>query len=143
MPEVSSDPKLCAVPGCTNIRQYKSKTTRSKKCEGCNGAASTGKRYQYDGARQSRKKRAILARNRERAFIYLGGKCSNKDCPILHLVLPISAYDYHHRIPSHKTAEISKLIRTSWNRLKVELDKCDLLCCLCHRLHHCEGAATL
>lgn len=75
-------------------------------------------------------------RAKEKLIEYKGGKCLkcgyNKNCP--------SAYDFHHRDPSEKEFEIgSKGITRSFEKMKIEADKCDLLCCRCHaELHELE-----
>ena len=74
-------------------------------------------------------------RTKERLIEYKGGKCQkcgyDKDCP--------SAYDFHHRDPSIKSFGISsKGITRSLEQLKIEVDKCDLLCCRCHAELHEE-----
>jgi hypothetical protein len=67
------------------------------------------------------------------AVEYKGGKCSvcgyNK-C--------IAALDFHHLDASSKEFSISADGSTrGWERLKVELDKCILVCSNCHReIHH-------
>jgi hypothetical protein len=48
--------------------------------------------------------------------------------------------DYHHREPEHKSFDIGKKIsRYSFDTLKDEVDKCDLLCGDCHRTTHYEN----
>ncbi len=62
---------------------------------------------------------------------YLGGKCikCGYDKPIP------SVYDFHHRDPDTKEFGIGgKTI--SFERLKKEADKCDLMCCRCHAELH-------
>lgn len=46
--------------------------------------------------------------------------------------------DFHHRDPTQKEMTISKLINTrfSRSRLMSEIEKCDVLCSNCHRIHH-------
>lgn len=72
---------------------------------------------------------------------YKGGKCIkcgyNKS---------IAALDFHHRDCNNKEFSISSVRFWTFNeKIKNELDKCDLLCANCHReLHHsppleCEG----
>lgn len=59
---------------------------------------------------------------------YKGGKCFRcgyNKC--------IKALDFHHRNASEKTFNISGNHTRSWDRIKAELDKCDLLCANCHR----------
>lgn len=60
---------------------------------------------------------------------YLGGVCLGcGDSDILHLT-------FHHKLDD-KDKNISSLFRSSWEKLKLELDKCELLCNNCHREKH-------
>lgn len=43
---------------------------------------------------------------------------------------------FHHRDPDSKEFEVSKARSVSAERLKTELEKCDLLCAECHRNVH-------
>lgn len=66
------------------------------------------------------------------AVEYLGGKCKcgwSGD---------VSGFDFHHRNPEEKDFNPSArvLANMSWENVKIELDKCELLCALCHRLEH-------
>ena len=82
-------------------------------------------------------KSCILDSNAERrrvikqqAIDYLGGKCSNcgyNKCN--------SALEFHHIDPTQKDKDYSNY-KTSFDKLKPELDKCVLLCSNCHREHH-------
>lgn len=59
---------------------------------------------------------------------YKGGKCIscgyNKCMKALH---------FHHRNPNEKEFNISNLLRKNgWEKIQLELDKCDLLCANCH-----------
>ena len=70
-------------------------------------------------------------RTKIKLILYKGGKCQecgyNKPTP--------SVYDFHHRDPSTKEFGIGgKTI--NYERLKLEADKCDLLCCRCHQELH-------
>lgn len=67
-----------------------------------------------------------------KAIEHLGGKCNRcgyKSCA--------AVYDFHHKDPTKKDFEWGKY-RTSWERLKTELEKCMLLCANCHREVHDE-----
>lgn len=73
-------------------------------------------------------------RAKQKLISYKGGKCLrcgyNKiECP--------RAFSFHHRSPSEKDFTISA---KSWSldRLKKEVDKCDLLCVRCHAEVHDE-----
>lgn len=67
------------------------------------------------------------------AVEYLGGQC--KTCG---WEGDLSGYDFHHRDPNEKDFNPSAryLASITWDEAKVELDKCDILCALCHRLEH-------
>ena len=72
-------------------------------------------------------------RVKEFAIKYLGGKCVKCEWEG-----DLSGYDFHHRDPKEKDFNSSALnmANMSWDKVKNELDKCDLLCVLCHRLEH-------
>jgi len=62
----------------------------------------------------------------------MGGKCQicgyeNLNC--------VSAYDFHHRDPEEKKFYINKAVNQgyAWEDIIIEVKKCDLLCCRCHR----------
>ena len=63
---------------------------------------------------------------------YKGGKC--EDCGMTgHPAI----FDFHHLDPSEKDFVISKIKFLKFcDRHKAELDKCILLCAICHRLRH-------
>ena len=46
------------------------------------------------------------------------------------------AFDFHHMYPEKKTKNVSRLIASNrgWKRVKKELNKCVLLCAVCHRI---------
>ena len=60
--------------------------------------------------------------------------CGYKDNPdILH---------FHHRDPSTKVNNVSRMLN-SMEKIKAEIEKCDLLCISCHHKHHgIENAAS-
>lgn len=69
---------------------------------------------------------------KEMGVEYLGGKCV-----ICGYNKSIWALDYHHRNPNEKDFNISSYGNLAWEKIKKELDKCDLLCANCHReVHH-------
>lgn len=76
-------------------------------------------------------------RVRTAAIQYLGGaciKCGWNKHP--------AGFDFHHRDPGTKDFQISSKANMSWKVVRAELDKCDLLCALCHRLLHGSSEAV-
>ena len=71
--------------------------------------------------------------NKKKAVEYKGSKCikCNYDSCV-------DALEFHHRDPNQKDADFKKIRWWGWNRIAEELDKCDLLCCRCHREVHAE-----
>ena len=63
---------------------------------------------------------------------HLGGKCIK--CGYDN----VFALTFHHRNVDEKSFEVSKMLANQWTfeRLKSELDKCDVLCANCHILAH-------
>lgn len=76
---------------------------------------------------------------RKMAIEILGGKCVNcgyDRCS--------DALDIHHRNSSEKDFGISARGYTrSWEKIKDELNKCDLLCANCHRELHAQLSLSL
>jgi predicted HNH restriction endonuclease len=117
--------KKCKIPQSSDC--FYSQVQRGKKgqewryfdsyCKSCRG------KYTYD-RRRLRKAQAIE---------YLGGKCVRCGLGGANPVV----YDFHHRDPSQKDFPLSNSNKTFEN-LKVELDKCDLMCANCHRIVHDE-----
>lgn len=68
---------------------------------------------------------------KEKAVAYLGGKC--KICGYNKC---LSALSFHHKNPEEKSFSISGNHTSSFKKLKVELDKCELLCQNCHAELH-------
>jgi 5-methylcytosine-specific restriction endonuclease McrA len=77
----------------------------------------------------------VLERRRKiklMAVEYKGGSCENcgyNKC--------IAALEFHHKNPSEKDFAISnKGYTRSWEKVKLELDKCIMLCSNCHHEEH-------
>jgi hypothetical protein len=45
---------------------------------------------------------------------------------------------FHHREPHKKEFPISRRLSLSWDKLKVEISKCDVLCSNCHLILHSD-----
>ena len=74
-------------------------------------------------------------RVKQKSVEYLGGKCNRCDWSG-----HISGFDFHHLDPNEKDFNPSglNLANKSWEIAKKELDKCELLCALCHREEHSD-----
>lgn len=66
-----------------------------------------------------------------RAVEYKGGKCQ-----VCGYSRSIAALDFHHRDPNQKDFGIGGAISYGWERIRAEVDKCDLLCKCCHAEEH-------
>ena len=71
-------------------------------------------------------------KNKELAFAYKGGKCL--DCGV---TPQNSRMEFHHL--RDKKFNIGAGYKMSWPILKLELDKCVLLCLKCHRNRHSKA----
>ena len=65
------------------------------------------------------------------AITYLGGKCIRCGWD-----KHPAGLEFHHRDPNQKDFTIGMVANKSWDVIKPELDKCDLLCSCCHRIEH-------
>ena len=91
-----------------------------------------------------RKHKARLNTARARKFYtqkkryvkYLGGECLH--CGLVANPCNLPVFDFHHRDPSQKNFRIGSRINSAWQKMRSELDKCDLLCANCHRLIHAK-----
>lgn len=72
------------------------------------------------------------------AIEYKGGEC--KQCGYNKCQ---AALQFHHINPDVKAFNVSHDHIRSWERLKIELDKCDLLCANCHAEMHWHVAQGL
>ena len=68
---------------------------------------------------------------KQKAIAYKGGKCQ-----ICGYDKCTDALDFHHRNPEEKEFLISCKFNMSWDNIKRELDKCDMICANCHREIH-------
>ena len=75
--------------------------------------------------------------NRKVKYInLLGGKCER--CGLTLNNSHYSVFEFHHVDPSTKEYVWTKLRLFSDDRIKNELDECQLLCANCHRIVHSE-----
>ena len=80
---------------------------------------------------------SVIRRRKEirmKAINHLGGKCIKCGYDKYPEVL-----EFHHKDPSQKEFNVSRKGHCrSWERVKKEIEKCDLLCANCHREIHVE-----
>jgi len=72
-------------------------------------------------------------KRKEDAINYKGGACSRCGYNKFY-----GALEFHHRNPNEKDAEWKKIKLWPWEKIKIEIDKCDLLCSNCHKEVHNE-----
>lgn len=117
-------PKVCVV--CSLV--YTPSGGKQKACPDCSVVYWRSKHAEQAKARQRQRKLMAIE--------YLGGKCSkcfNEYHP--------SIYEFHHRNPKEKESDPAQASQLTWEKFKLELDKCDLLCANCHRLTHHNWAS--
>lgn len=151
----SNKRRFCSLScSMTSQREYYARVrSEGKRCSRCGeikpitafSVAAVGKKsprpnkiYQYCIECKRRYRQLYHNKLKIRALIYCGGKCVR--CGLLagtdaHPV----AFDFHHRDPQNKEFTLSKC-GYSWSKIKDELDKCDLLCAICHRTEHINHA---
>lgn len=95
-------------------------------CNLCNKPTTTRRKTCPSCWTKLRRHRVKLA-----AIQLLGGKC--KRCGWKgHWV----GYDFHHTNPESKEFMIGGMANKSWLVVRKELEKCELLCAICHRIEH-------
>ncbi len=107
-----------------------------KRCRSCSKRKDYAPWFDKEYVRDSlsQRRRALKVRSVE----YLGGSCT--DCGYVFVGDNPYAFDFHHRNPTEKKfGPASKTY--SWEKTREELDKCDLLCAICHRKVHFEEGA--
>ena len=72
--------------------------------------------------------------NKRKAIEYKGGKCQ-----ICGYKKSVSALEFHHKNASEKDHNFKHYRYWKFDRIKIELDKCILLCANCHREQHDVG----
>jgi hypothetical protein len=90
-----------------------------------------------DEIREKRARREAQAKGRLKKRLYgieaLGGRCMV--CGVRYPVEEQFLYDFHHLDLDGRDLE-APMPQLSWKKFKAELEKCALLCCVCHRRAH-------
>ena len=134
--------KKCKI--CSEVKSIDDFHNRKKSNDGkspnCKSCATNHNKKEYYEKHKEKHNRHIVERRRTKKLEYdkyiqsLGLKC--KQCGVNHPAV----LDFHHRDPSTKESTVSDLKWSgcSLERLKLEIDKCDILCSNCHRILHYE-----
>lgn len=90
--------------------------------------------FSYCKSCHNKRQKERLRKFKQQCVEYKGGKC--KICGYCRC---LAALDFHHSDPSQKEFQISHgRFCVFGEKVKLELDKCDLLCANCHRESHAE-----
>lgn len=115
---IPAAPTTCPRHGETRFWLTKDKGKPRWRCGKCN----------YAGVKRRRRKIKALA------VSYKGGRCLRCGYDTC-----ASALEFHHRDPGKKDIQISQKANIAWETIRLELDKCDMLCANCHReQHNCD-----
>ena len=79
------------------------------------------------------KRRRNYDRRRAKIVEYLGGECA--------VCRGTENLEFDHVYPESKRFSIGEFITHSWDKIKVEIDKCQLLCRECHTIKNKLDAA--
>ena len=125
---------------CSKCKKIKSKrsfhkscnkpTKYNTSCKVCRAFFAKTK-YKKDHKKVKQKQRIYYNKMKKRAVEYLGGKCI-----LCGSVFHSCCYDFHHKDPTQKETKLSAKLNCTFEIIKKELDKCELLCSNCHRLKH-------
>jgi hypothetical protein len=116
---------------------------KNKVCSQCGELKSLSEFYQKKGYKTSQSKcKSCFNKycserwvNKKIKYIeYKGSECN--DCGLSYPEEPYVIFDFHHRDPNEKEFDWSKMRLRSDDKIKEEIDKCDLLCSNCHRKKH-------
>lgn len=88
----------------------------------------------YDTKHRERK--AEYRRQKYREFREWIDGFKNQPCADCGIEYPPRVMDFHHRNQEEKSFDPGQKARMSRESLKKEIDKCDVICSNCHRLHH-------
>lgn len=127
---------LCNREYCLECSPFKKRDTKAlhnslpkKSCELCGKPAKGHNRELCNSClTKIRRMQTKLA-----AIKYLGGKCVHcgwSGNPF--------GFQFHHKNPSEKDFSIGAQSNRSWDIVKQELDKCELLCAICHEIEHSD-----
>src|SRR5690625_1813716 len=135
----------CICPVCENVRELSknshgiTKLSRDaedriiKRCRSCSKRKDYAPSQDPEHRRDySRLKRQAL---KVRAIQHKGGRCLH--CGLKYNGTNGSAFDFHHHTNDDKDFAIASK-NYAWPKVEAELEKCHLLCVICHRAVHSD-----
>lgn len=141
-----ASPDLCSCDECSGRNKIKNKISQDdiieKICADCGEVKDVSNFYirkrrnierYHSYCKQCVSDRTLIRQQKlkKQAVEYKGGKCVKCGYDKY-----IGALDFHHNDPSKKEFNISRKKRFKFDDIKLELDKCDLICSNCHREIH-------
>jgi hypothetical protein len=97
-------------------------------CKPCFSAYERERYRNGDKARKDRNKARIVNGNRDKLWDLLTRSactdCGETDPLVL---------EFDHRDPAEKEFQVTQMFHYNWSLIQTEIDKCDVVCCNCHR----------
>lgn len=127
----------------TNHSQYNEKKLTEKYCPKCKTVKSIDEFYRSNtrknGNSHCKKCSNELTTERQikmkiRMIEYKGGQCNK--CKLKLVDCHYSVFDFHHINPNSKDINFKHIKSQKWDKIKKEIDNCELLCSNCHRIKH-------
>lgn len=112
-----------------NLKTKNGKVVQQTYCKECNKLYQ--KNHYLQNKKTYREKDKQHVKNRYQNFlVFMQDKscmdCGHKDPRVL---------EFDHRDPATKKANVAVLVRSnSWESVSLEMEKCDIVCCNCHRI---------
>lgn len=134
------NPKFCS-RNCSAINSNKihPKRKKTKTCKTCNILISSSRTYCSPKCYPKRNRKTLPGYSKIKKYRHKikleSVKYKGGSCKICNYSICINALEFHHLDPNEKDFSFSQGIK-SWERVKIELDKCVLLCANCHREVH-------
>lgn len=111
----------------------KTKGTLHSQCKQCESEAEKIRYAQSKERRTSVNERALLTKEKNQQIVEEFRSCGCQKCGEKRSYV----LDFHHKIPDEKTNTIAHMIKSSSEKnLRLELQKCIILCANCHREFH-------
>lgn len=130
---------VCSPFGSRNTFKLETLVPGKRYCSRCNNQLSVDNFYSKRGKPNSSaycKQCTIDQVNERSRFLKLKAvEYKGNKCYICGYSKCLAALDFHHRDPTKKDFAIAAKM-TSFEQVRAELDKCDLLCANCHRELH-------